>query len=256
MKTKYFLDTEFHEHTKKIGAFGFKKEVQTIELISIGIVCEDGRKYYAISKDFDIDAAWNNEWLRKNVLTSIYSDLLSKVGSYGKTYHYSLMQFNLKGMKNLLKWYGLSNKQIANDICVFIYGDDDSGSGMSAIEIASKYDVSDKTKEPEFYAYFADYDWVVFCWLFGRMIDLPKGFPMYCRDLKQMLDEKLGGKKMTYLPAVNGQDEIRSNEDIELSKKLKWAKQLSVYPTQQNEHSAIDDAEWNVKLYDFIQNKI
>ncbi|HMF60232.1 MAG TPA: 3'-5' exoribonuclease, partial [Vicinamibacterales bacterium] len=40
-------------------------------------------------------------------------------------------------------------------------------------------------ESPEFWAYYADYDWVVFCWLFGRMIDLPKGFPMFCRDIKQ-----------------------------------------------------------------------
>lgn len=43
-------------------------------------------------------------------------------------------------------------------------------------------------KSPEFWAYYADYDWVVFCWLFGAMIDLPKGWPMYCRDLKQEAD--------------------------------------------------------------------
>jgi len=42
-----------------------------------------------------------------------------------------------------------------------------------------------------FYAYYADYDWVVFAQLFGKMKDLPKGFPMYCKDLKQSLDEKM-----------------------------------------------------------------
>jgi hypothetical protein len=44
-------------------------------------------------------------------------------------------------------------------------------------------------KEPEFWGYFADYDWVVFCQLWGPMISLPKGFPTYCRDLKQLLDQ-------------------------------------------------------------------
>jgi len=43
-------------------------------------------------------------------------------------------------------------------------------------------------KSPEFYGYYADHDWVVFCWIFGRMIDLPEHFPMYCIDLKQILD--------------------------------------------------------------------
>jgi 3' exoribonuclease, RNase T-like len=43
-------------------------------------------------------------------------------------------------------------------------------------------------ESPEFWAYYADYDWVVLCQLYGCMIDLPKGWPMYCRDLKQLLD--------------------------------------------------------------------
>jgi len=43
---------------------------------------------------------------------------------------------------------------------------------------------------PEFWAYYADYDWVVLCQLYGRMIDLPTGWPMYCRDLKQSADER------------------------------------------------------------------
>lgn len=56
--------------------------------------------------------------------------------------------------------------------------------------------------KPQFWAYFADYDWVALCQLFGRMIDLPKGFPMYCRDLKQRMDS-LGVKK-EQLPAQAG----------------------------------------------------
>lgn len=38
---------------------------------------------------------------------------------------------------------------------------------------------------PEFWAYFADYDWVVFCQIFGTMLDLPSEWPKYCMDLKQ-----------------------------------------------------------------------
>jgi len=51
---------------------------------------------------------------------------------------------------------------------------------------------------PQFWAYFADYDWVVFCWLFGRMVDLPPHFPRYCRDFKQYMDEH--GIKRSQLP--------------------------------------------------------
>ncbi len=40
--------------------------------------------------------------------------------------------------------------------------------------------------KPEFWGYYADYDWVVLCQLFGRMVDLPGHFPKHCRDLKQL----------------------------------------------------------------------
>ncbi len=41
--------------------------------------------------------------------------------------------------------------------------------------------------DPRFWAYYADYDWVVLCQLYGTMMQLPKGWPMYCRDLKQLI---------------------------------------------------------------------
>lgn len=43
----------------------------------------------------------------------------------------------------------------------------------------------DMDARPEFWAYFADYDWVIFCQLFGSMIELPPTFPHFCRDLQQ-----------------------------------------------------------------------
>jgi hypothetical protein len=42
---------------------------------------------------------------------------------------------------------------------------------------------------PEFWGYYADYDWVVFAQLYGKMIDLPEDWPRYCRDLKQLADD-------------------------------------------------------------------
>jgi hypothetical protein len=76
--------------------------------------------------------------------------------------------------------------------------------------------------KPEFWGYYADYDWVVFAQIFGTMMDLPEGFPMYCRDLKQLCDE-LGN------PALPEQLE--------------------------GEHNAMADAAWNMKVYDFLAKK-
>ena len=70
-------------------------------------------------------------------------------------------------------------------------------------------------ERPEFWGYYADYDWVVLCQLFGRMIDLPKGWPMYCRDLKQLLDER-GNPR---------------------------------FPKQLDEHNALADARWAMQVW-------
>jgi 3'-5' exoribonuclease-like protein len=54
---RYFYDTEFIE------------DGRTIELISIGVVAEDGREYYAVSTEFDPDRA--GSWVRANVLPKL-----------------------------------------------------------------------------------------------------------------------------------------------------------------------------------------
>jgi hypothetical protein len=58
----------------------------------------------------------------------------------------------------------------------------------------SRAEVAERIKQevgnaPEFWGYYAGYDWVALCQLFGRMVDLPEGWPMYCRDFKQLIDE-------------------------------------------------------------------
>lgn len=215
---KYFFDCEFIEGFHK-PLFGKRRHF--IDLISIGIVAEDGREYYAISNEFNPNDA--DEWVKENVI--------SKLESY----------FGHRGMK-AVKMCGKSNIQIAKEIKEFIF----KGCEVHTAEEWGK-------QQPiEFYSYFGDYDWVLFCSLFGRMIDLPKGFPMYCRDLKQMLDEVLEKRIMTHLPACGEQKEINSNSNISLENKLYWAKSLPAFPIQSNEHDALSDARWNKQLYNFI----
>jgi hypothetical protein len=94
---------------------------------------------------------------------------------------------------------------------------------MLAVTIARlvrDFVVDDK---PEFWGYYADYDWVVFCQLFGTMVHLPKGWPMYCRDIKQLCDS-LGNPK---LPAQDS-----------------------------HEHNALNDARWNKKAYEFLEVRV
>lgn len=271
---KYFLDTEFLEGTQKTF---FGKSKPTIDLISIGMVDENGREFYAISKDFNLKEAWNRwqqrtgegdrnnieprlYWIRENVLRPLFHDLrnihnkkIDKMNNLRVSHSENWLtgdEFSYKVLKKLLNKYGKNNNEIANDICAFIYGDDCGGSGMSAIEMAMRYEISDKTKEPEFYAYYADYDWVAFCWLFGNMMKLPKGFPMYCKDLKQTFDEvqEQAAKKQFDLAG-----QYSKPITMALAYDVTNLKHDTKYPKQENEHNALADAKWNFKLFEFVQ---
>lgn len=256
---KYFLDTEFLEGPQKekfpISLFR-KNTPNTIDLISLGIVAEDGREYYAISKDFNLEEAWNRYdkepnraypqgpeynkvyWIRENVLKPIWIELYS-LEQRGLLFASDIMNgkfdynFTFKNLKKLIGRYGKTNKEIAKEVRDF------------AMETGIDYGVGVHRYTPiEFYAYYADYDWVVFCWLFGKMIDLPKGFPMYCKDLKQMLDEY----------ALNTKFAGGSAQGSSLKHRLTWIKGEPDFPKQDpsKSHNAIEDARWNKQLFDFL----
>jgi len=252
---KYFIDTEFIEGFHK-PLFGKKRHF--IDLISIGIVAEDGRTYYAVSNEFNPKDA--DDWVRENVIDKIEAQLFQQQPTFAKSH------FNFS-LKELLKQYGKPNKQIATEVEKFCKPNETRANNAGVDAIIGNIDPN-----IEFYGYYADYDWVLFCSLFGRMIDLPKGFPMYCKDLKQILDETLLNYKKTvkYFDterrmAFSGNfeeltfaDSIKEKE-IDLSKydlkyKLDFMKKYhSGYPKQENEHNALDDAKWNFELYKFIQ---
>lgn len=160
-EVKYFLDTEFSENGSE----------KPITLISIGIVAEDGRKFYAIHSEFDPDEC--NDWVKANVLPKLEFDEYERRATLD---------------------------EIEDHIRIFCD--------------AEKYG------RPEFWGYYADYDWVVFCQIFGAMVDLPKDWPMYCRDLKQWSDELNAPK----------------------------------FEDPKGEHNALVDAKWNFELYKYLED--
>ena len=293
---KYFFDTEFLEGTQerplilksRLGHWMIGKQKPTIDLISIGIVAEDGREYYAISKDFNLKEAWNRHdvvidemsgdmrnkypkgrkmkvyWLRENVLKPIWRELFFKADSCSglsnkqtEAFYQEVnageydKYFTYESIKNLLDRFGKTNKEIALEVKRFCCNDDLLiALGKSKRSICSTENQEPFSKNPEFYAYYADYDWVVFCWLFGKMMDLPKGFPMYCKDLKQMLDEKVS---IAYSHLRNSNDKGKLSNEFSFEKKLSICQNSDNYPKQENEHDALADARWNKRLFDFLQ---
>ncbi len=65
------------------------------------------------------------------------------------------------------------------------------------------------------------YDFVALCQLFGTMMDLPKGYPHYIRDLQHVLD-------------------VRGISDDDLPKQYGYA------------HNALDDARHIKKLCEYV----
>lgn len=209
---RFFIDFEFIEGFHK-PLFGKRRHF--IDIISVGIVCEDGREYYAISNEFNEKDA--DSWVYANVIAHLPKRKVS-LGPGGDS---------PRIISESLLWK--NNKQIATEIVAFI-----SNTLGNSEAITHRL----KTYPPEFYGYYSDYDWVLFCSLFGRMIDLPVGFPMYCRDLKQMFDDKISPQEIMgigYEAAVE-----------RLKKKVG-------YPIQKDEHNALADAKWNMELYRFLK---
>lgn len=144
---RHWFDTEFIEDGK------------TIDLISIGIVAEDGRTLYLESSECNLDRA--SPWVKENVIPHLTANVWCRA-------------------------------QIATDVRNFCD--------------------PERYGKPEFWAYYADYDWVALCQLFGTMMDLPKGWPMLAYDFRQWLD-------------MNGKQEIRQ-------------------PERSDSHHALADALW------------
>lgn len=155
---KYFYDTEFHEDGK------------TIDFISIGVVAEDGREFYAVSEDFDTRRVAQNNWLMENVMSSIKHDQFVVSDFLGASFVRDIFVTDENAM---------SRTQVALELEEFIGQDD----------------------KPELWAWFGAYDHVCLAQLWGKMIDLPRNVPMYTNDLKtlvQLAEKKLGGR--VYLP--------------------------------------------------------
>lgn len=181
---KYFLDTEFIEDGK------------TIDLISIGMVCEDGRELYLQNLECEFEKA--SDWVVENVFPGLTDFKLDIV-------EFQTLAFRKRIFKPIvptqLDYHSVwqFRNSIAERIKNWIAHDTD----------------------PEFWGYYADYDWVVFCQLFGKMINLPRSFPKYCKDIKQLCVD-LGNPKL---------------------------------PEQTSgEHNALEDARWNKAAYNFLKN--
>jgi hypothetical protein len=149
---RYFYDPEFID------------DGHTIDLVSIGIVAEDGREYYAVSSEFPQDKLFANRWLVENVWPHLPHD-----------------GFRLDVSHSDVR----PHRRIARQVYDFLLPGTDP----------------DTLPDVELWAWYAAFDHVCLTRLWGHMIDIPEGLPMLTYDLKQESDrlgvplpEQPGGK--------------------------------------------------------------
>jgi hypothetical protein len=152
---RVFYDTEFVD------------DGLTIDFISIGMAAEDGRTYYAVSSEMNMGAITRRRWLMENVVPHLP---LAGAGIYPP-------------IPDSAPWgyFELDSKQacvkpkfvIANEVRDFLHATDDL----------------------ELWAWYGAYDHVALAQLWGAMVALPCGIPMYTNDIKQ-LHRQLGSPEL------------------------------------------------------------
>lgn len=208
---KFYLDTEFAEGATlqhNFLGFAWGPRVPLVQLISLALVDENRRTYYALNADCNLGAIWNsNEWVRDNVLRTIWQE------HYPAASAQVLKPFTLSVVQELFQRLGRTRAQIAADVFAFVYPLDElqrqlrTANGMltaDQIRLFEAADVGDdraaramalqelmtagQLECPLFYGWYCAYDWVLFCQLWGSMLNRPLGFPKHCYDLKQEMD--------------------------------------------------------------------
>lgn len=142
----------------------FLEDGRTIDLISIGMVAEDGRELYAVAEEIEADPLHEricrDRWIMANVVPHL--PLRARDGiEQPRAQHPG--RFYLDSHDNRI----MPRRMIRNAVREFI--------------LAAAPDV-------ELWAWYGAYDHVALAQLFGRMIHLPDGVPMYTRDLRQEYD--------------------------------------------------------------------
>lgn len=146
---RFFYDTEFLE------------DGHGIDLISIGIVDGDsGAEYYAVCADADWERIAANRWLCDNVVPYLPLTTAVRYRPAGTAV------FAVDAADPAVK----PRRTIAAEVARFM----------------TRPDADRQGRQVELWAYYGAFDHVVLSWLWGAMVDLPPGVPMWTHDVMQL----------------------------------------------------------------------
>lgn len=154
---KIFYDTEFLE------------DGRTIDLISIGMVAEDGREIYCVAEEIESDPLYSriceHRWLMANVVPHLplkpandHWQPIEQPPISGTT----LGRFALDSNDNRI----MPRRMLRNEVREFVT----ESARFGPVELWADYGA---------------YDHVALAQLFGPMVKLPAGIPMWTNDLRQ-----------------------------------------------------------------------
>lgn len=167
---RVFYDTEFLE------------DGNTIELISIGIVTDDAREYYAVNSEMPVKRIFKHKWLMENVAPSL---------PLRNTHSEQLIDVDRARPEVKPRWV------IANEVRAFILGTHPR-----------------ELPYVELWADWAAYDHVALCQLWGSMMSLPEGIPMWTHDLRQALDHYGLAKEVPSMPGVTEHNALSDAREV------------------------------------------
>lgn len=128
----------------------FLEDGRTIELISIGMVCDDGREYYAVNRDMPVRRIRKHQWLMENVVPHLPKGHGDQRIHMPKRWLFHYADHRVKHRSTI----------------------------AAAFIQAAGSDV-------ELWANYGAYDHVALAQLWGPMIALPDGVPMFTHDIQQ-----------------------------------------------------------------------
>ena len=200
--------------------FEFIEDGRTIDPISVGMVREDDAELYLVNEEIvrpEINVKIRaNEWVMKHVIPQL--PLVPPERS-GGILSYRVQQnprdassfFNLDLDSNLV----VSKRYIRNAVRDFVLADNVVGKDYDGPPVA------------ELWGYYSAYDHVLLAQLFGPMMALPRGFPMWTNDIQQEHERLL----------------------------REGAHPTGVLPPQSESlaHNALYDARWNMQAWKSLQ---
>lgn len=118
---------------------------QDTTLISIGLVSDDGKEFYAEFTDYDWESAYADKWILENVVDKLYYRTSGSDKIYIPNYYIGKRKDISTMLRNWLNQF--DEVQLVSDVC--------------------------------------HYDFVLFISLFGSAFDLPKNISPCCHDINQ-----------------------------------------------------------------------